>query len=143
MVWKPELILLAPRVLSKRKPLEHQSFIGLYTGLLGMDSKGFIFLVYAFKNIEEEKDIEGWLVCEQTYHDKRYWYRSEHHTIIKYTIFILKAEDSRELEDYKKTGNLGFEISEWYSIFKFWGDLNKDIKFVVDNTITDLDLKFE
>lgn len=65
MELTPEIILLSPRILSKRKPLEHKSFKGLYTSLYDEYSKGFIYLDYVFNNIEEEKDIEGWLTCEK------------------------------------------------------------------------------
>ena len=62
MELTPEIILLSPRVLSKRKPLEHKSFKGLYTSLYDEYSKGFIYLDYVFNNIEEEKDIPKALV---------------------------------------------------------------------------------
>lgn len=139
MELTPELVLLSPRVLSKRKPLEHKSFNGLYTSLYDDYSKGFIYLDYIFNDIEEEKDIEGWLTCEKTYFNKRLFNINS----VKHTIFTLKSEDSRELEDYKQTGNLGFGITDWYPIFQFWGDRNKEIKEVVYNTITDLDKRFE
>ena len=71
MELTPEIILLSPRVLSKRNPLEHKSFKGLYTSLYDEYSKGFIYLDYVFNNIEEETDIEGWLTCEKTYFNKR------------------------------------------------------------------------
>lgn len=139
MELTPEIILLSPRVLSKRNPLEHKSFKGLYTSLYDEYSKGFIYLDYVFNNIEEEKDIEGWLTCERTYFNKRIFNINSS----KHTIFTLKSEDSRELEDYKQTGNLGFGITDWYPIFQFWGDRVKDIKDTVYNTITDLDNRFE
>ncbi len=139
MELTPEIILLSPRVLSKRNPLEHKSFKGLYTSLYDEYSKGFIYLDYVFNNIEEEKDIEGWLTCEKTYFNKRIFNINSS----KHTIFTLKSEDSRELEDYKQTGNLGFGITDWYPIFQFWGDRTKDIKDTVYNMITDLDNRFE
>lgn len=128
MAWSSELILLAPKVLSKRKPLEHPSFIGLFTGLTGEYSEGFIYLIYSFKNIEEQKDIEGWLVCESTYYDDKNIYIQG----IKYTIFILKTKDSQDLESCKKYGNMFFNTDDWINLFVFWGDLGKDIRSIVN-----------
>ncbi len=139
MELTPEVILLSPRVLSKRKPLEHKSFKGLYTSLYDECSEGLIYLDYTFDNVEEEKDIEGWLACEKTYFNKRIFYINS----TRHTVFVLKAEDSRELEDYKQTGNIGFGITDWYPIFKFWGDRIKDIERVVFELATNLEVKFD
>lgn len=131
MAWSSELILLAPQVLSKRKPLEHSSFVGLFTGLSGEYSEGFIYLIYQFKDIEEQKDIEGWLICESTYYDDKNIYINN----IKYTIFVLKAKDSQNIESCKKYGNMFFSTDDWINLFIFWGDLGKDIRSIYNITI--------
>lgn len=127
----PEVILLAPRVLSNRKPLEHNSFVGLYTNIKGEYSEGFIYLVYCFNNVEDKKDIEGWLICESTYFTDKTVYMDNK----SYTIFYFKVNNSKDLESYKKYGNLFFNTDDWVNLFIFWGDLSKDIRSIYNTTI--------
>ena len=109
MVWSNELILLAPRVLPNRKPLEHSSFIGLYTAINREYSKGFIYLVFKHIDAKQVKDLEGSL------NNTKYF--------IIFTFYI----DDINIEEYKEHGNIGFTIEDYALIFIFWGDLVKDM----------------
>lgn len=127
MIWTNELILLAPRILQKRSPLEHKNFIGLYTSIKDEYSKGFVYLLYQFNDFNQEKHIEGLLNNTEWYYNKRVIYVSN----LRYVIFIFKKED---VEIHKNYGNIGYDINDYTLIYTFWGDRNKEINWI-SNTI--------
>jgi hypothetical protein len=122
MVWSNELILLAPRVLPNRKPLEHSSFIGLYTAINREYSKGFIYLVFKYIDAKQVKDLEGSLNNTKYYYSMKLLYVNSKYFII-FTFYI----DDINIEEYKEHGNIGFTIEDYALIFIFWGDLVKDM----------------
>lgn len=122
MVWSNELILLAPRVLPNRKPLEHSSFIGLYTTINREYSKGFIYLVFKHIDAKQVKDLEGSLNNTKYYYSMKLLYVNSKYFII-FTFYI----DDINIEEYKEHGNIGFTIEDYALIFIFWGDLVKDM----------------
>lgn len=122
MVWSNELILLAPRVLSSRKPLEHPSFIALYTAINKEYSKGFIYLVFRHIDANQVKDLEGSLINTKYYYSMRLLYVNNKYFIV-FTFYI----DDINIEEYKEHGNIGFTIDDYAIIFTFWGDLIKDM----------------
>ena len=82
MVWSNGLILLAPRVLPNRKPLEHSSFIGLYTAINREYSKGFIYLVFKHIDAKQVKDLEGSLNNTKYYYSMKLLYVNSKYFII-------------------------------------------------------------
>lgn len=127
MNWTNELILLAPRILPNRKPLEYQGFIGLFTSIKNRYSKGFIYLVYKYIDTIQEKDLEGMLNNTKYYYNKQSLYTNGSYFII-FSFYYL--EEPQVIEDYKNHGNIGFNIEDYASIFIFWGDKSKDIKHI-------------
>lgn len=132
MRYSNATVLLAPRVLNTRKPLEHKSFIDLYTEIEGEYSKGFIYLLYKFDTVKEFYYINSLL------RDNIYYYNYNNIVInkISYTLFRFKLE-IKEIEEYKSCGNFGFILLDYTKIFTFWGDLNSEIAYISENNIYD------
>lgn len=130
MIWTNELILLAPRILQKRNPLEHSDFIGLFTSIKDEYSEGFIYLLYAFSNFDQEKNIEGLLNNTDYYYDKRFFYIGK----TRYVIFVFRKND---IETHKRYGNIGYDIDDYTLIYTFWGDRNKEINWISNIVISE------
>lgn len=132
MNWTNELILLAPRILSNRKPLEYSNFIGLYTSIKDKYSKGYLYLVYDYSKLQESKEVEGLLNNTKYYYNKQILFVNNKYFII-FTFYFDK--EIEVIEEYKEHGNIGFTIDDYLPLITFWGDRNKEIK---DIYLTDI-----
>lgn len=132
MKFNNTTILLAPRILDTRKPLEHKSFIDTYTEVEGEYSKGFIYLLYKFNNIKEFYYINYLLRRSKFYYN----YSNIVIDKIVYTIFRFKL-NTKEIEEYKCCGNFGLTLSDYTKIYTFWGDRNKEIVHISEIDIYD------
>lgn len=119
-------ILLAPRILDIRKPLEHKSFINLYTEVEGEYSKGFIYLLFKFNNTKEFYYINYMLKTSKYYYN----YSTIELNNSLYTLFRFKLDNIRDIEEYKSCGNFGFILDDYTTIYKFWGDRISEIEYV-------------
>lgn len=128
MIWTNELILLAPRILQNKKPLETDCFIGLFTSIKSECSNGFVYLLYKFDNVEQEISIKELFEIEPRYYNCKVVFIKN----IRYVVFKFY---NKEIEMHKKYGNIGYDIYDYTLIYTFWGDLSKDINHISNTHI--------
>lgn len=131
MVKNNTLVLLAPRILSDRKPLEDSNFIGLYTAIDDEDSKGFIYLVYKYANAKQLRYLKDSLENTEHFYNTRLLHVGDTCCLL----FVFYFDDVKYIESYKEFGNIGFSLDDYALIYTFWGDLSKDIANLHNQTI--------
>lgn len=123
------IILLSPLILDTTKPLEQSNFIDLFTSYNNDYSKGFIYLLYYYKSIDNYKIIRYIVRKESNFFDiKIIKYKN-----INYILVIFKLQDKekiKELEQVKQFGNIGYSKIEYLTLLDYWYKYYPQIKYI-------------